>query len=89
MAHSSSVIIKNTLDMITKSCDDGKFEDYKDMILPQIDLIDHSFQAMHSASLYDLIEGCSISEISSYISSSDIDSINNCIGQIEAQAITM
>jgi hypothetical protein len=83
----TSIIITNTLDMLTSciktSCDEGSFDSYKEIILPQLDLLNPILN------IYDLVEGCSRSDISNYISLSDPISVNNCLGQIETQAIAI
>lgn len=80
-----STIITNTLDMLTSciktSCDEGSFDSYKEIILPQLDLLNPT------QNIYELVEGCSRSDIVNYIDLSDPISINNCLGQIESQAI--
>jgi|GEM_PF-6062186 len=72
---------------LTTSLDNGSFNSYKEQILINLDNTNENLQNLYMGkSIYKLVKDCSREEISNYITTSDIESIENCIGQIEIQA---
>jgi hypothetical protein len=84
-------IIEGTLNTIktslTTSLDNGSFNSYKEQIIIKLDNTNEILQNLYmDKSIYKLVKDCSREEISNYIVTSDIESIENCLGQIEIHA---